>query len=436
MKFKTINGTLCLITEPKPLTEKDNLPAAVGLIIDDSRMGKLNEYESRRLGRKTIIAIEINENGVVRANDRYFYEHYTRYEIIGYPVADHSAEWALWQMMQGNKVASRNGTVYWQDKDDNDLIKYTDGYGQKWIQTPYLFLRCVDASGWQIYKPKPLLAEAKVGDLVKVQYSNGDSIYAQITFADGSIVCIDKKIFNYDLHGRCLPLEDNDTHCIISTEPLAPEGSAEWAWQMWCLLGKEIMHPKVEEMAIFPCNVAETVLFGYVASYWQEKKADWLNTCNGHNMLTGWQLYEPAKPEHPAINGYNRYDYIPVEGIAMPKPAPAFKVGDWVEHSAGQLKLVEKSIPPDTAMWKARNVNGDVFWIYEHKIIRILSPADVKVDFGSFRGTIEVNSHPFNRQITVKGTQGHAIAYINIVYLDTPTRELVEALLKAQEKGE
>lgn len=56
------------------------------------------------------------------------------------------------------------------------------------------------------------------------------------------------------------------------------------------------------------------------------------------------------------------------------------------------------------------------------------------MNFGSFRGTIELNSHPFRKQITVKNTQGDAIAYINIVYLDTHTRELVQSLLKAQEE--
>jgi len=80
------------------------------------------------------------------------------------PLAEEgTAEWALYQMMQGKKVASSNGTVYWQDKDDNDLVKYTDGYGQIWIQTPYMFLRCVGASGWQLYSPQP---QVEVGDWV------------------------------------------------------------------------------------------------------------------------------------------------------------------------------------------------------------------------------------------------------------------------------
>ena len=79
----------------------------------------------------------------------------TKLEIIGVPVADGSAKWALYQMMQGKKVVCINGTVYWQDKDDGDLIKYTDGYGQIWVQTPTLFLKCVGVSGWQIHEPEP-----------------------------------------------------------------------------------------------------------------------------------------------------------------------------------------------------------------------------------------------------------------------------------------
>ena len=101
-KFETIENQLCIMLEqPIPLAKDSKFPCVVRLIQDDSPIGKLNKYEIHILGKKTIIAVEFSENGVVRADDRYFYEHYTRYEILGYPVAEGSAEWAVWQMMHG-----------------------------------------------------------------------------------------------------------------------------------------------------------------------------------------------------------------------------------------------------------------------------------------------------------------------------------------------
>lgn len=150
IKFETINGTLCRMVEPTPLTPEATFPCVVRLIQDDSPMGLCNRWkysEKKDFLRKywTISSLENNLNKVKDI-------HYSQFEIIGYPVVEGSKEWALHQMMQGKKFVSSNGTVYWQDKDDNDLIKYTDGYGQIWVQTPYMFLKCVGASGWQLYK--------------------------------------------------------------------------------------------------------------------------------------------------------------------------------------------------------------------------------------------------------------------------------------------
>lgn len=106
MKFETINGTLCRMVEPEPLTDKSQFPCVVRLIQDDSPMGKYNQsYSEYRYGVRLgccmlpIIATHITKNGVV--NDIEW--DVSRYEIIGYPVAEGSAEWALYQMMQGEK---------------------------------------------------------------------------------------------------------------------------------------------------------------------------------------------------------------------------------------------------------------------------------------------------------------------------------------------
>ena len=155
IKFETINGQLCRMVEPAPLTPDATFPCLVRLIQDDSPMGVYNKYyfDSKILANH--FPISISEKHISLPGTTTYTPHYSCFEIIGYPVVEGSKEWALYQMMQGKKVVSGNGTVYWQDKDDNDLIKYADGYGQIWVQMPNLFLKCVGASGWKIHEPEP-----------------------------------------------------------------------------------------------------------------------------------------------------------------------------------------------------------------------------------------------------------------------------------------
>ena len=183
IQFKDINGQLCrMLEKPVPLTPEAKFPCAVRLIQDSSPIGKLNEYEIRRLGKKTIIAVEFSENGVVRADDRYFYEHYTRYEIIGYPVADGSAEWALWQVQQGKKVckptlaaekATRLGSyeveqfnTFWYIVGDA-VVEGKSNYGTVSVSS---WIAAASSTGWQLYEPKPAepaFASVKEGDYVQ-----------------------------------------------------------------------------------------------------------------------------------------------------------------------------------------------------------------------------------------------------------------------------
>jgi len=115
-------------------------------------------------------------------------------EIIAEPVTEGTSEWALYQMMQGKKVASSNGTVYWQDRDDNNLIKYTDGYGQNMDTNAFTFLRYVGASGWQIYnEPEP---KFKVGDWVEIEKSKEQG---RITYiSSNNYDAIDVKLYDQD----------------------------------------------------------------------------------------------------------------------------------------------------------------------------------------------------------------------------------------------
>lgn len=120
---------------------------------------------------------------------------------------------------------------------------------------------------------KPLLADAREGDLVLVQYSDGNKNYDQIIAANGPIVRIAGKIFNYDLQGRCLPLELNDTHALTEWQRLEKEGTAEWALQMW-KLKKSLIHPESGDCFTAEYSNAERVIASHP---------------------TGWQLYNKLK---------------------------------------------------------------------------------------------------------------------------------------------
>jgi hypothetical protein len=159
----------------------------------------------------------------------------------------------------------------------------------------------------------------------------------------------------------------------------------------------------------------------------------------GVDERTGWQLYkEPKpepKPEHPAINGYNRYDYIPVEGIRQPKPA--FKVGDWVEYSDGTLQqaIIEAySGQPGEQMvyvWHPQTAHSAKTPL--QSIARKLDPSEVVLDFGNgIKGRVCM-PYP-ERGLSVLNDNNHWIAQIDPDALDAPMRKLVESLLKAQEE--
>lgn len=85
-KYETINGTLCRMVEPTPLTETSTFPCVVRLIQDDSRMGMYNrDTKPSRLSDIYFVERIVGNSIVV---DEFMESDYHRFEIIGYPVAD------------------------------------------------------------------------------------------------------------------------------------------------------------------------------------------------------------------------------------------------------------------------------------------------------------------------------------------------------------
>ncbi len=398
MKFETINNQLCRIVEPEPLTEESKFPCVVRLIQDDSPMGRNNDFyaTSHLLAHIEIINC-LDATHFVRWQGSKTY--YSRFEIIGYPVVDGSHWWALYQMMQGKKVcnptlaaekATRLGSyeveqfnTFWYIVGDA-VAEGKSNYGTLSVSS---WIAASSSTGWQIYeepkpKPKPLLADAKGGDLCKrrdgrfVSLSNvpPDSLYWEVG----------NNLYYQD--GRESLDEKRDVD-IVYTEPLAPEGSAEWALQM-LKLGKPVTNKRV-----FTAG-------GYIKA-----------TCSDKYHFvqmwgySGWQLHEEPKPE----------------------PEPALKVGDWAKYDIDSyLRVIET---PGRERTLCKTLSGVIVYPYTSCLTKV-SPSEVVVHIGCLSGPVRRSSS--SHFCIICGDHWSMIAFAML--LDTATRELVKALLEAQEE--
>ena len=125
--------------------------------------------------------------------------------IIGYLVADGSAEWALYQMMQGNAVSyisKRTRYMYMSDKDSIEVV-YCSG-ARKTFRIDTWIGEFKSMIGWRIHKeePKP---QYQVGDWVEIKDSSGDAEHCQITrvnrFCPKSLQYLIDDMW-FDCHGK------------------------------------------------------------------------------------------------------------------------------------------------------------------------------------------------------------------------------------------
>ena len=177
IKFEEHEGQLFrMLEEPVPLTADAKMPCIIVPIQDDSPMGKYvkqcwghNEIFMR--GKYTICGINADMVKVGFLRETPLSIH--MFEIIGTFVKEGSADWALYQMMQGNKVRNRDWDGGLHEKSllycqlIGETIKHNEGCSaldvclSDW-EAPY-----IKNTGWQIYKePKPE-SQYKVGDWVK-----------------------------------------------------------------------------------------------------------------------------------------------------------------------------------------------------------------------------------------------------------------------------
>jgi hypothetical protein len=423
-RFETINGNLYMMLEkPIPLTKDAKFPCVVRLIQDDSPMGRYNN----RLTDKCLlpfICVGIDNNGDMERMENAPRFSHECYELLGYPVAEGSAEWAVWQMMHGKQIVLGNGSVKHDHiRSIKDNAVFCSACGQLTLDIND-WLLSAEISGWQLYEPKPLLADAKVGDLVtnragyisKIKYIDNNKGVLKYAYevSDGTTIYVrENGMFNI--------IDHNSNYDIIHTEPLAQEGSAEWAWQMWCLLGKIVVLKGYKASVKDSWGVCpQTSLFrGNDVNYWRKHKGEWLLAARAYQ----WQLYEPEQP------------------------FAKVKVGDWVEHLNGnQLRIVEIKEPAclTSPHVKDRNKcfkcdNGNTYSVVDgccitvgDKILAILKPSEVRVKI-TLEGTVRNSINDCCFDLSTPNGGWATIGYNEI---DPATADLVRELIAKQEEEE
>lgn len=342
-----------------------------------------------------------NENG----NEEHHCCPFPMFEIIGTLVEEGSKEWALYQMMQGEKVC--------HEKSQSIMYCEHAGYIRREVRyncvdhmSVSVWLDGADNTGWQIYhEPKPLLAEAKVGDLCQRR----DGKWMQIDEIDDEFSSLPPAY-------RCGAgwwtekgaSVHNQTLDIVHTEPLAPEGTEEWALQMM-KLGKKVIKPNSISPYILKAN--HIVRYGDNISW---DVGHWLRVFDD---TIGWQIYKE------------------------PKPKPQYKVGDFVEirnwysgttHLA-QIDSIDHEIHIGTLRF---DISGESVMerVPQLSVTRKLKPSQVIVRIGCLSGTVAHSVSEDCFLLAKVNDPQYRASCIDMSMLDTETRSLVESLLKAQEE--
>ena len=181
--------------------------------------------------------------------------------------------------------------LYWKNKEtiarkNIDIAKLEADYASYRLAHPVTCKRGKDGRFAKVNQfadgskkiEKPLLADAQVGDLCKIVHINRASlndIYDSIDFVDDDGVVTLHNTGGYWKDGCGI---SPSMYKVVHTEPLAPEGTAEWFAQMW-QLGyrniKMITNGKENELLSISCD-KESFIKMYASD------------------TTGWQLYKES----------------------------------------------------------------------------------------------------------------------------------------------
>jgi len=253
-------------------------------------------------------------------------------------------------------------------------------------------------------EPKPLLADAKVGDLCQRM----DGKWVQVDSYSNDRPC--PVMCKSDIGGQdCFTLDGrnhnaiNDSKDIIHTEPLAEVGSAEWAWQM-LKIGR--MVTDAPTLHHYEHNIKTSMVTCVTNRRGFRHSARSIDTWGEGRRETGWQLYE--------------------------EPQPTYKVGDWVEYKKGKHHQVDSV--HDGCCYLSYGKGCGCFSALYSDITRKLDPSEVVIRIGCLSGTVTYAISDDCFLLAKVNDPQHRACCIDMSMLDTPTREMVESLLRAQEE--
>ena len=241
IKFKEHDGLLFkMLDEPVPLKENDE-----NVLVRFITHGVIGEYVMEHWldcnqENKPIYIDDVDSDGDVTVwieNENGNEEHhccpFPMFEVIGTLVKEGSKEWALYQMMKGEKVcnptlatekATRLGyddvewfNTFWYIVGDA-VVEGKSNYGTLSVSS---WIDAASSTGWQIYKePKPE-SEYKVGDYLEVD-ENGKIVHCYIVPKSEANQEISGLLYDLSTPKRwvgCIYRNKPNTHIIRKLKP-------------------------------------------------------------------------------------------------------------------------------------------------------------------------------------------------------------------------
>ena len=152
-----------------------------------------------------------------------------------------------------------------------------------------------------------------------------------------------------------------------------------------------------------------------------------MNTKKIAKLLLG--LADSFDTNDPDTTNYRADTLRQIANEIEPQPEPEFKVGDWVEFKGKQYRI---SAIGGKGLFDDDNLimfEGVIWCVSEKAELRKLDPSEVIVKIGCLKGTV---AHSSSSHFCLCAEDNWTMIAFDM--LDTPTRELVESLLKAQEE--
>ena len=152
-----------------------------------------------------------------------------------------------------------------------------------------------------------------------------------------------------------------------------------------------------------------------------------MNTKKIAKLLLG--LADSFDTNDPDTTNYRADTLRQIANEIEPQPEPEFKVGDWVEFKGKQYRI---SAIGGKGLFDDDNLimfEGVIWCVSEKAEPRKLDPSEVIVKIGCLKGTV---AHSSSSHFCLCAEDNWTMIAFDM--LDTPTRELVESLLRAQEE--